>query len=113
MGNVLRDPDGKPHIIDFQSSISFRWLPRWLQSAMRGADVSGIYKGWQAVCGVPLPKLKQRFFNSFNDWRKIWVFRGYDTFTAPFRGLFRWTPLKAISISMAVMYLVGCFYLLR
>lgn len=77
LGNIICGKDGQPYFIDFQSAMTFQRFPRWLQRYMRGADLSGIYKGWKAVCEHPMPRRKRRFFDNFNKLRKGWVFKGY------------------------------------
>lgn len=77
LGNVLRGDDGQPYFIDFQSSMRFGPFPRWVQTFMRGADLSGVYKAWRALCDEPLPARKGRFFDNFAQVRKRWIFKGY------------------------------------
>lgn len=77
LGNVLLGEDGKPYIIDFQSSLRFvPFLPR-IQRIMRSTDLSGVYKAWKILCDEPLPERKENFSNNFAEVRKLWVFRGY------------------------------------
>ncbi|MEL0638102.1 RIO1 family regulatory kinase/ATPase [Marinomonas sp. TI.3.20] len=77
LGNVILGKDGKPYFIDFQSAMTFDRFPVWLQRYMRGADLSGVYKGWSAVCELPVTGYKKIFFTNFNQFRKRWIFRGY------------------------------------
>ncbi|WP_115719721.1 RIO1 family regulatory kinase/ATPase domain-containing protein [Gallaecimonas mangrovi] len=77
LGNVLLGHDGKPHFIDFQSSMSYSRFPNWVQGFMRGADLSGVYKAWEKVCDEPLSAHRARFFDNYNILRKRWIFRGY------------------------------------
>lgn len=85
MGNILCGDDGKPYFIDFQSSLRYARFPRWLQGFMRGADLSGVYKGWLALCEHPLPQVKERFFHNYNKIRKRWIFKGYPLHRARIR----------------------------
>ncbi|MEL0623640.1 RIO1 family regulatory kinase/ATPase [Marinomonas arenicola] len=77
LGNVILGEDGKPYFIDFQSAMTFARFPKWLQRYMRGADLSGVYKGWNSVCEQPVTGHKKAFFKNFNQLRKRWIFRGY------------------------------------
>jgi tRNA A-37 threonylcarbamoyl transferase component Bud32 len=77
MGNILCGSDGKPYIIDFQSTISFSRFARWLQRFMRGSDMSGVYKAWDKLSSTPLPRAKQQYLQRFNHVRKRWIFKGY------------------------------------
>ena len=77
MGNILCGSDGRPYIIDFQSTMSFSRFPRWLQRFMRGSDMSGVYKAWNKLSDKPLPDAKQNYLTRFNHVRKRWIFKGY------------------------------------
>ncbi len=77
LGNILVDTHGEPAIIDFQSSIRWHSLPRWLSRFMRGADITGTYKAWQRLGKTPLPQFRSRFYEKYNKVRKVWIFRGY------------------------------------
>ncbi|MEL0649007.1 RIO1 family regulatory kinase/ATPase [Pseudoalteromonas agarivorans] len=77
MGNILCGNDGKPYIIDFQSTMNFSRFPRWLQRFMRGSDMSGVYKAWDKLSDKPLPDAKKSYLTRFNHVRKRWIFKGY------------------------------------
>ena len=77
MGNILIDEQGKPAIIDFQSSLRWQRFPLWLQKFMRYADITGAYKAWERYGTTPLPAHKKQFLTRYNATRKWWVFRGY------------------------------------
>jgi len=77
LGNIIVGADGQPYFIDFQSAMTFARFPRWMQRFMRGSDLSGVYKGWIAVCDQPVTEYKKAFFNHFNQFRRFWIFRGY------------------------------------
>lgn len=77
MGNILIDDQGRPAIIDFQSSMRWQRFPVWLQKFMRYADMTGVYKAWNRYGSTPLPAHKQRFLTRYNATRKFWIFRGY------------------------------------
>lgn len=77
LGNILVGEDGQPYFIDFQSAITYSRFPNWLQRIMRGADLSGVYKAWSALCEHPMANYKKAFFIHYNQLRKRWIFRGY------------------------------------
>ncbi len=77
LGNIIRGEDGNPYIIDFQSSISTKHLPKRVRTILENSDISGIYKSWRSVCCEPLPGDKTEFLDEFNNIRKLWVLRGY------------------------------------
>ena len=77
LGNILLGEDKNPYIIDFQSSITSKRLPKKIRKTLENSDISGIYKAWSKVCFEPLPLEKQQFLDSFNSLRKFWIFKGY------------------------------------
>lgn len=77
LGNIIRGDDGKPYVIDFQSSISTKRFPTKVRTVLENSDISGIYKSWKSVCSEPLPEEKEEFLEEFNNIRKLWVLRGY------------------------------------
>ena len=98
LGNVLCSDDGKPYIIDFQSTIRYARFPRWLQQFMRGADMSGVYKAWAKLADQPLPDAKADYLSNFNHVRKRWIFRGY-----PIQRAYMWGCGIATQIASAIM----------
>ena len=77
LGNVIMSKEGYPYIIDFQSCISTKHLPKKLRKILRDSDMTGVYKCWKNRCSEPLDKEREDFFNEFQKIRKLWVLRGY------------------------------------
>lgn len=77
LGNIIVGENEYPYIIDFQSCISIKWLPKKLKNLIKGADITGIYKCWNKKCKEPLDEERIKYFNNFQKIRKIWIFRGY------------------------------------
>lgn len=77
LGNVIMGEDGYPYIIDFQSCISTKHLPKKLRNTLRKADITGVYKCWDKRCSEPLDEERKEIFNEFQKIRKLWVLRGY------------------------------------
>ena len=77
LGNIILGEDGLPYIIDFQSYISVKYLPKKLKDILKGADLTGVYKCWRRKCSEPLDKEREKYFKEFNKIRKVWIFRGY------------------------------------
>ena len=69
--------DGLPYIIDFQSYISVKHLPKKLKNILKGVDITGVYKCWKRKCSDPLDQEREKYFEDFNKIRKVWIFRGY------------------------------------
>ena len=77
LGNVIMSKEGYPYIIDFQSCISTKHLPKKLRKILRASDLTGVYKCWNRRCSEPLDEEREEFFNEFQKIRKLWVLKGY------------------------------------
>ncbi len=77
LGNIIMGKDNYPYIIDFQSCISTKHLPKKLRDILRKVDISGVYKCWKSRCAEPLDEERQAFLDNFKEVRKFWVLRGY------------------------------------
>lgn len=77
LGNIIVGKDGYPYIIDFQSCISTKHLPKKLRKILRDSDLTGVYKCWSKRCCEPLDKEREEFFKEFQKIRKLWVLKGY------------------------------------
>lgn len=75
--NVLMRPDGSPGIIDFQASLSTRWMPRSLRRLLEDFDLSGVYKKWAAWQPDAMGEARRAEFERINRLRRFWVLRGY------------------------------------
>jgi len=74
LGNIIYS-DKEPFLIDFQSAVSTRLMPRFFRKLLEESDLSGVYKGWRK-CGInPLPEEKEQKLRRLNKIRKFWVFR--------------------------------------
>lgn len=77
--NLLLMPDGAPGIIDFQSSLSTRWMPAPLRRILEEGDLSGVYKRWESLQPESLDDERKRVLRRSNRLRRLWPFRGYPT----------------------------------
>jgi RIO-like serine/threonine protein kinase len=75
--NILLDEEGCPLLLDFQSHIGTRWLPRRLRALLEQFDLSGVYKHWAASHPDTLGEARTEVLNRMNRWRRFWVLRGY------------------------------------
>jgi RIO-like serine/threonine protein kinase len=75
--NWIVAPDGKPGIIDFQSMISIRFLPKAIRNWLFEIDYSGVYKFWKKGCEEPLDEERKKRAEQINRLRKFWIFQGY------------------------------------
>lgn len=80
--NLLLQPDGTPGIIDFQSSLSTRWLPGFLRRILEDIDIGGVYKRWNLWQPQTLDAKRRDVFERGNRLRRFWMLRGYPTFGA-------------------------------
>ena len=77
--NLLLQPDGTPGIIDFQSSLSTRWLPGFLRRILEDIDIGGVYKRWNLWQPQTLDAGRRAVFERGNRLRRFWMLRGYPT----------------------------------
>lgn len=77
LGNIIMGENNYPYIIDFQSCISTKYLPKKLKKILRKVDISGVYKCWENRCSEPIDEKRKKFLNRFKEIRKMWVLKGY------------------------------------
>lgn len=77
LGNMILGDDGKPYIIDFQSCLSTKHMPRFIRKYLEKVDFSGIYKAWERKCPQALAEGRKSVLSYVNAIRKFWVFKGY------------------------------------
>lgn len=78
--NILLRPDGRPAIIDFQSSISTRWMPNFLCRILEDIDIGGVYKRWNLWQPQFLSDSRRAVLERSNRLRRFWLLRGYPSF---------------------------------
>ncbi len=76
-GNMLRRPDGRPALIDFQASLNTRWMPaawrRWLDDL----DMTGVYKKWLQHDPDSMGPARRELYERMTRRRRLWIARGY------------------------------------
>lgn len=76
-GNMLRRPDGRPALIDFQASLDTRWMPaswrRWLDDL----DMTGVYKKWRQHAPDTMGEERAALYERMTRRRRLWIARGY------------------------------------
>jgi hypothetical protein len=77
--NLLLRPDGTPGIIDFQSSLSTRWMPHFLRRILEDIDIGGVYKRWNLWQPQTLDDTRRAVLERSNRIRRYWLLRGYPT----------------------------------
>lgn len=77
LGNIIMGKNGYPYMIDFQSCISTRYIPKKLKKILRKVDISGVYKCWENKCSEPLDEKRKKFLEGFKEIRKLWILKGY------------------------------------
>ncbi len=76
-GNVLMQPDGSPALIDFQSSLSTRWMPAAWRRFLEHVDLTGVYKKWLQRDPDSMGPERMELNERMTRWRRYWVLRGY------------------------------------
>lgn len=76
-GNVIVDDNDNPYIIDFQTSISTKYLPRKLKNLLQKIDMSGVYKIWYKCNKESMSEERIIYMKNFERIRKLWPFKGY------------------------------------
>jgi hypothetical protein len=76
-GNMLRRPDGRPALIDFQSSLSTRWLPRSWRRWLDDLDMTGVYKKWLQHAPDSIGYERRELYERMTRRRRLWIARGY------------------------------------
>lgn len=77
LGNIIMGKDGYPYIIDFQSSLGVKYLPKFLRKLLFDSDLSGVCKAWDKRCMEELDEERRKFLENFNKIRKVWILKGY------------------------------------
>ena len=76
-GNILISQEGKPYIIDFNSSFSFGergFLRRFLFPGLRWVDYGGLLKLKERVSPSLMTPKELSLLKRFNRLRKLWIF---------------------------------------
>lgn len=76
-GNILVSEEGKPFLIDFNSSFSFRKkgiLRRFLFPLFQWVDVGGLLKLKERAAPSSMTPEETDFLKRFNRLRKLWIF---------------------------------------
>ena len=76
-GNMLRRPDGKPALIDFQASLGTRWMPRAWRRWLDDLDMTGVYKKWLQHDPDTMGAGRRELYERMTRRRRLWIARGY------------------------------------
>ena len=77
LGNVMIRPDGRPGIIDFQSSLFTDRLPRSIRKLLEDFDFSGVLKKWKKYQPEKMGPVRMAELERINKLRRYWIFKGY------------------------------------
>jgi len=75
--NILFMENGKPGIIDFQSCIDLRFVPRFLHRLLIEIDLSGVYKVWNNSRPDLMDEGRRAKLAAINRKRGLWIVKGY------------------------------------
>ena len=76
-GNMLRQPDGKPALIDFQAWLDTRWMPAAWRGWFNDLDMAGVYKKWIQRDPEAMGEARRELYERMTRWRRLWIARGY------------------------------------
>jgi hypothetical protein len=76
-GNVLVTDRGKPLLLDFQSHVDLRGLPRFLLRILVAVDRAGVYKHWAIRAPGTMGEEREAYLRRMNAWRRFWILKGY------------------------------------
>ena len=74
---MLRRPDGKPALIDFQASLGTRWMPRAWRRWLDDLDMTGVYKKWLQHDPDTMGASRRELYERMTRRRRLWIARGY------------------------------------
>jgi hypothetical protein len=75
--NILATADCQPHILDFQSSMRSRLLPRPLRRLLEAVDLSGAYKWWIRLSPATFDAARAERLEKLQKTRRFWPFRRF------------------------------------
>ncbi|HMA85367.1 MAG TPA: hypothetical protein VKN73_06670 [Desulfosalsimonadaceae bacterium] len=75
--NVLITDEGRPALLDFQSSLNLDRVPRNFHHLLKEIDLSGVYKLWQLKTPDTMDAARKERLMEFDKKRFLWVLRGY------------------------------------
>lgn len=75
--NILVTPAHSPYLIDFQSALFTRHLPRFFRRTLEKIDLSGIYKHWLQRDEATLGPEREAILAWHIRSRRWWPWRGY------------------------------------
>jgi hypothetical protein len=68
---------GGPLILDFQSHVDLRRLPRFLVRILVAVDRAGVYKHWAIRAPGTMGEEREAYLRRMNAWRRYWILKGY------------------------------------
>lgn len=77
MGNVIYRPDGKPALIDFQSGLYTRFMPKCLRHFLEDLDRSAALKRWNMSHPELMGEERKAELARIEKLRRLWIFQGY------------------------------------
>ncbi|MCC7547971.1 MAG: hypothetical protein IT532_09405 [Burkholderiales bacterium] len=75
--NILVTDDARPVLIDFQSHLGTRRMPRALRRWFEEYDMAGVYKHWARRSPDTIDAARLEHLQAMNRWRRFWILRGY------------------------------------
>ncbi len=89
LSNVLVTDQGRPLLLDFQSSVFIDRLPGGLRQLLMDVDISGVYKCWQKLNPETMNDRQRDLLAEMEKKRRFWVLKGYPLGLKRLRGMKR------------------------
>ncbi len=77
MRNILLCEDGRPALLDFQSSLFLDRVPHPVHRYLKLVDISGVYKCWQKTNPESIDAERLAVLHYIEKKRPLWIFKGY------------------------------------
>ncbi len=75
--NVLVQAGGNPVLLDFQTGLNLRRVPRYLRQLLKDIDLSGVYKLWKKRRPELFDRHRMKHLEAVNRKRTAWFLQGY------------------------------------
>jgi serine/threonine protein kinase len=75
--NILLRPNGKPGLLDFQSCLDLRHVPKGFGRILKEIDLSGVYKTWYKLRPDLMDPCRIGILKNIERRRFLWMLKGY------------------------------------
>lgn len=108
--NIVMTDDGTPLLLDFQSSLDLRYVPRCLHQILRRIDLSGIYKHWRRINPESMDKPRKDLLEQLDRKRRFWLFK--NPALEPIHRVFNNATIRKVLLKLRAPLTIGLLVLL-